>query len=539
MENRSAAGLTLVMANTVERAQKLHAGLRRAGLGEEGLVLIHSRFRPPDRARQMEKALSTGARVVVATQALEAGIDISAAVLVTELAPWASLVQRFGRANRYGERNKTGGAPVFWIDLPDDLAAPYEAGELCETRRRLAALSDVRPSNLPGPGAIEPPRRVIRRKDLIDLFDTDLDLTGFDVDISPYVRDAHDTDIRVFWRDLSGGHAGQPDLFARRACAIPIGRGAEWKIAAAPGPIAPIRRRRAAISVWVKQDGYPGPGLTLMLDVRAGGYDPSRGFHRRGRRPARAARPGRARRGRGRSGGRRPDRRRSPERRLCGGGLVARPHRPRRTGRRRTGARRDFAAAPTKRRSLRAARWHDLGKAHDVFQDTMRRGLRRQHGGSGRVSGQDGAPECGDIRRAYFRHELASALAWLAQGGWSREADLVGYLIAAHHGKVRMSLRAFPAEPPPDGDRAGARYARGIWEGDELREVDLGEGERWGGEKLTLSIMELGEHEDTRASWTERTRALLDGYGPFRLAWLEALLRIADWRASAEERGDG
>lgn len=36
-------------------------------------------------------------------QAVEAGVDISATVLFTELAPWSSLVQRFGRANRYAE----------------------------------------------------------------------------------------------------------------------------------------------------------------------------------------------------------------------------------------------------------------------------------------------------------------------------------------------------------------------------------------------------------------------------------------------------
>lgn len=40
-------------------------------------------------------------REVVATQAVEAGVDVSARVLITELAPWSSLVQRFGRCNRY------------------------------------------------------------------------------------------------------------------------------------------------------------------------------------------------------------------------------------------------------------------------------------------------------------------------------------------------------------------------------------------------------------------------------------------------------
>ena len=65
--------------------------------------------------------------------------------------------------------------------------------------------------------------------------------------------------------------------------------------------------------------------------------------------------------------------------------------------------------------------------------------------------------------------------------------------------------------------------------------VDSGGGETWAGGPLTLSVMELGEHPETGASWTERTRHLLAQYGPFRLSWLEALVRIADWRASAKE----
>ena len=52
----------------------------------------------------------------------------------------------------------------------------------------------------------EPPAAAVVRVDPAaapdgDLFDTDPDLTGFDVDVSPYVRDADDTYIRVFWQE--------------------------------------------------------------------------------------------------------------------------------------------------------------------------------------------------------------------------------------------------------------------------------------------------------------------------------------------------
>ena len=141
--------------------------------------------------------------------------------------------------------------------------------------------------------------------------------------------------------------------------------------------------------------------------------------------------------------------------------------------------------------------------------------------------------------RPYLRHELASALAFLAQAGWKREADLVAYLIAAHHGKVRLNLRPLPVEGPATGEN-NPRFARGVWEGDEIPPMALGGGETWAGGPLSLAVMELGKHRETGASWTERTSHLLSQYGPFRLAWLEALVRIADWRASAnEEQEDG
>jgi CRISPR-associated endonuclease/helicase Cas3 len=134
-------------------------------------------------------------------------------------------------------------------------------------------------------------------------------------------------------------------------------------------------------------------------------------------------------------------------------------------------------------------------------------------------------------QRRYFRHELASMLAWLAQHDNEADADLIAYLIAAHHGKVRMSLRAMPTENPAAD---GKRFARGVWEGDVLPALDF-DGEHSDETTLKLALMELGEGEQG-PSWTARTLALLDAYGPFQLAWLETLVRLSDWRASRDEQ---
>jgi CRISPR-associated endonuclease/helicase Cas3 len=40
-------------------------------------------------------------------------------------------------------------------------------------------------------------------------------------------------------------------------------------------------------------------------------------------------------------------------------------------------------------------------------------------------------------------------------------------------------------------------------------------------------------------TWGARTQALLAEIGPFRLVWLEAVVRIADWRATRQEQVSG
>jgi CRISPR-associated endonuclease/helicase Cas3 len=172
-----------------------------------------------------------------------------------------------------------------------------------------------------------------------------------------------------------------------------------------------------------------------------------------------------------------------------------------------------------------AARYHDLGKAHPVFQEMLVKNLPaddpRRHGGPWAKSDREG----GGRSRRYFRHELASALAWLHEG----RSDLGAFIIAAHHGKVRLSLRARPNERAAPERR---RFCNGVWDGDVLPSTDLGDGVITEEQELSLALMELGGGGEG-PSWADRMLRLLEELGPFRLAWLETLVRVADWRASA------
>jgi CRISPR-associated endonuclease/helicase Cas3 len=48
---------------------------------------------------------------------------------------------------------------------------------------------------------------------------------------------------------------------------------------------------------------------------------------------------------------------------------------------------------------------------------------------------------------------------------------------------------------------------------------------------LTVDLDQFGAG-DGHSSWYRTVAGLLERYGPFRLAYLETVVRIADWRAS-------
>ncbi len=109
----------LVIFNSVADAIEFYRRIKHEFEGYSKL-LLHSRFNNRDReakAEMLEKIKNGEKYIVVSTQVVEAGVDISSDLLITEACPANSLVQRFGRFLRY--EGEVEGEAHVWYSVDD------------------------------------------------------------------------------------------------------------------------------------------------------------------------------------------------------------------------------------------------------------------------------------------------------------------------------------------------------------------------------------------------------------------------------------
>jgi CRISPR-associated endonuclease/helicase Cas3 len=113
---------TIVICNRVEKAQQIYTEIKSAiNINPENIICLHSRFFDKERKEKeskLKKLFGKGSKenaILISTQVIEAGMDISCDVMHTEISPVNSFLQRAGRCarfeNEYGE--------IFVYDILD------------------------------------------------------------------------------------------------------------------------------------------------------------------------------------------------------------------------------------------------------------------------------------------------------------------------------------------------------------------------------------------------------------------------------------
>ncbi|MDQ2642481.1 MAG: DEAD/DEAH box helicase [Myxococcota bacterium] len=624
--------LTLVICNTVDMARDVFAALSSV----DHKVLLTSRFRCEDRARHEKRLIDFDAKrkhgnlpnddpglICVSTQVIEAGVDISAHRLFTELAPWPSMLQRLGRLNRKGDDQQ---AKAWVWETPKEGGSkrverigPYEFDDidvakklvdafvpLSQERAFSKAIAEINAAKHKEVSeALQPkPSPLPRALDVHGLFSTERDVHGGFTDVGAFVRGTDpDLDVTVFWRDWPGDTPPRGEELdgpllepAREGCPVSFFRVQKM-----------IENTKAKAWLWDDEgDRWERvnhwdirPGMLVMLKRDVGGYDEAEGWT--GDKSNVLAEVPRAGRGAtlkddawteigywSKLEDHLKDARRKAED-LCDALSL--------TG-------------DVRKAIVEAAGLHDLGKAHPQWQAALpdRSGIPNALlAKSPRVVAADVGGDPSPVRAAFgklrprahslpdearrrrredvvrlrwaiddrlsdaeltslravagvrwaghqqfrpgLRHEVASALAmWRKYRGSETKPypALAVYLAATHHGKARTVMRSTRGE---GDDVFGVRREPSLLVvGDDQWPLDFsiakdGADGRWEDYEFVMTgpgwtglVADLlgpwrpEEKSEAGAVPADEPRHL----GPFALVYLEALVRIADWRASAE-----
>ena len=140
----------LWICNQVKRAQAVYDELQGFGAS---LETYHSRFKYEHRKERHRNVIEgftrAGAFIAVTTQVAEMSLDLDADILISELAPVPSLIQRLGRLNRQiTPENKGTPRPAYFYPPQGNDAKPYKDAEIQTAKHWVEKLINLdRPLN--------------------------------------------------------------------------------------------------------------------------------------------------------------------------------------------------------------------------------------------------------------------------------------------------------------------------------------------------------------------------------------------------------
>jgi len=128
-------GKILWVRNQVQWANAKYQELLNEFPSTANIDVYHSRLKYKHRSIRHRRVIdqfkeeSTGC-ILVATQVAEMSLDLSADLLITDMAPIPALIQRMGRLNRKAKPKQVIQPNLIVVPLPDNDVAPYEPAEL-------------------------------------------------------------------------------------------------------------------------------------------------------------------------------------------------------------------------------------------------------------------------------------------------------------------------------------------------------------------------------------------------------------------------
>ena len=593
---------TLIICNTVDRAGAVHQAIKaKLADGEEiDLMLMHSRFRSKEREEQTARLENPdnkkhhGGQIIVATQVVEAGVDLSSAILWTEIAPLACLVQRLGRLNRsaefgFNKEVRHSFAPqaiVIGIEAPDPASKAFKTKDQkdkakkeaeqkhlpyvkakCDdawtTLERLngdaspAALAEI---NDAVTASIDRSPYSLQQHELLDFFDTDANLSLGFTDVSPFVRGIDpETDFYVVWRDWPGSDKGQrpgfsADFQRQELCPVSIG-----KVKVARSLLSKGWAWRGKDAGWGSVQGLDiAPGMTILLPVTAGGYREDSGWTGRDEdKPVASVyepsdTPSDEEMLSSLNNGWRSIAQHTDDVTLDWECII--------------GALEGILGLSQEEQSaaLTATHWHDIGKNHVSWQSAAKNALKgadipvsraecpiakfslsesprlreKTEAGALKFTGYVLKKELRALRQSFnpgLAHEVASALAFrqseqAAHGTQRPIESLLAEYLIMSH-HGRVRKVLRDEIPRQPKNEKDTETVRGVANGDALAPVTIA-GQELQCASLSTDCRRMGRDADGNESYTRGVLRLLTHYGPFRLAFLETLFRAADIRAS-------
>jgi CRISPR-associated endonuclease/helicase Cas3 len=210
-----------VVVNSVRLARDIYQNLEANPLTVKGanapvrVFLLTGRNRPFVRdlvVNDLEKAFASASVacpvIVVATQCIEAGYDVSFDRLISEFAPVQALIQRLGRLNRYGECKGTAEAFVHYRPAEKSVYGEALGHHWDWVQQFLPDGSDVSPVSLDRviknapPPTVAPPHTPVLLSQHLDVLAQTNPRPAADLDIDAFLhgQDESSPEIQLVWR---------------------------------------------------------------------------------------------------------------------------------------------------------------------------------------------------------------------------------------------------------------------------------------------------------------------------------------------------